>query len=135
METAAVETDAELAARLARLEQEAPITLDDEKMLVTTRALQVRRELRECFGDDATYEPLTTGSEHALGFLRSGRVAAVVTRAPHRLAESGGWRDETVVLPGGTWHDELTGRVHPGGEVRCADVFDRMPVALLVHRP
>jgi (1->4)-alpha-D-glucan 1-alpha-D-glucosylmutase len=125
---------AELAARLARLEQEAPITLDDEKMLVTTRALRIRRELRECFGDRATYEPLSTSTEHAVGFVRTGRVAAVATRAPRRLVDRGGWKDETFTLPEGTWRDELTGRIHAGGEVRCADVLDRMPVALLVAR-
>ncbi len=126
---------ADLADRLERLDREAPITIDDEKMLVTSRALRVRRELRECFGHDATYEPLTTDSEHALGFVRTGRVAALVTRAPRRLADTGGWKDQSVSLPPGTWRDELTGRIHVGdGEVRCADLFARMPVALLVAR-
>jgi (1->4)-alpha-D-glucan 1-alpha-D-glucosylmutase len=124
-----------LAARLDRLDAEPPAGLDDEKMLVTSRALRVRRELREAFGDGATYEPLTASSEHVLGFVRTGTVAAVVTRAPGRLADAGGWKEETVTLPEGTWHDELTGRSHAGGgPVRCADLFAQMPVALLVNR-
>ena len=126
---------ARLAERLDRLETEAPDGLDDEKLIVTSRALRVRRELREVFGDDATYEPLAADTEHVVGFVRTGRVAAVVTRAPRRLADRGGWKDETVMLPAGTWRDELTGREHAGGgEVRCADLFDRLPVALLVAR-
>lgn len=123
-----------LVERLGRLETEAPGDLDDEKMLVTSRALRVRRELRDAFGDDATYQPLATDTEHAVGFLRSGRVAAVATRAPRRLADAGGWSDQSVTLPEGRWRDELTGREVPGGEVRCADLLDRLPVALLVDR-
>jgi (1->4)-alpha-D-glucan 1-alpha-D-glucosylmutase len=124
-----------LEDRLARLEEEAPISLDDEKLLVTSRALRVRRELRDCFGDASGYEPLATGTEHAVGFVRGGRVAAVVTRTPRRLVDRGGWKDETVALPAGTWRDDLTGRIYDGGrDVSCADLFDRLPVALLVAR-
>ncbi len=124
-----------LEDRLARLDREPPITLDDEKLLVTSRALRVRRELRDCFGDHATYEPLSTGTEHALGFVRTGQVACVVTRAPRRLVDDGGWKDQTVTLPEGTWRDELTGALFAGGqEVRCADVFAQLPVSLLVAR-
>ena len=130
------------ARRLAALDGEGafdpgrgdPLDLDDEKLLVTSRALRVRRELAVCFGDKATYEPLSTSTEHALGFLRGGTVACVVTRAPLRLRESGGWREETVTLPDGTWRDELTGAVFGGGPLCCADVLARLPVALLVSR-
>jgi (1->4)-alpha-D-glucan 1-alpha-D-glucosylmutase len=124
-----------LADRLHRLTEQPPLSLDDEKMLVTSRALRLRRELRACFGDHATYRPLTTSTEHALGFVRTGRVAPVVTRAPRRLLDAGGWKDQTVTLPPGTWRDELTGLVHAGErEVLCADVFAQLPVALLVAR-
>jgi (1->4)-alpha-D-glucan 1-alpha-D-glucosylmutase len=124
-----------LEDRLARLEKESPISLADEKMLVTSRALRVRRELRECFGDHATYEPLATNPEHAVGFVRSGRVACVVTRAQRRLVDSGGWSDQSVTLPAGTWRDDLTGRVLEGGrDVTCAELFGQLPVALLVAR-
>ena len=124
-----------LQDRLARLDSSPPEGLDDEKLLVTSRALRVRRELRDAFGDEATYEPLETSTEHATGFVRSGRVAAVVTRAPRRLQDAGGWDDETVDLPEGEWRDELTGRLHLGGPVRCVDLFAEVPVALLASRP
>jgi maltooligosyltrehalose synthase len=39
-----------------------------------------------------------------------------------------------VLLPEGDWADRLTGRVHVGGEVACADLFATRPVALLVRR-
>ena len=120
--------------RLADIDRGGPVDLDDEKLLVTSRALRVRRELAPCFGDKASYEPMATSSEHALGFVRTGAVAAVVTRAPRRLVESGGWNDETVTLPEGTWRDELTGALFGGGSVKCAVLFDQLPVSLLVNR-
>ena len=118
--------------RLRRLSEQEPADLDDEKLLVTSRALALRRQLPDVFGDRATYEPLATSTEHAFGFVRTGRVATVVTRAPRRLADSGGWTDQTVTLPDGAWHDALTGTVHDGGDVACAELFVRYPVALLV---
>jgi len=133
-----------LEQRLIELELElgAPRDLDDEKVLVTSRALRVRRELAQCFGDSGTYEPLSSSTghtrqharQHALGFVRGGRVACVVTRAPRRLADAGGWGDAAVTLPEGTWRDELTGSVFEAGDVRCADLFHAMPVTLLVSR-
>jgi (1->4)-alpha-D-glucan 1-alpha-D-glucosylmutase len=125
---------ASLQDRLTRLETEPPLNLDDEKLLVTSRALRTRRALREAFGDDAGYEPLTTSTEHALGFVRSGRVACAVTRAPRRLHEAGGWGGHTVSLPVGGWRDELTGRFYDNqrGELPCAELFGQLPVALLI---
>jgi (1->4)-alpha-D-glucan 1-alpha-D-glucosylmutase len=123
-----------LHARLDRVEKQAPESLDDEKLLLTTTALRLRRELRDVLGDGATYDPLPTDTEHALGYVRSGRVVCLVTRAPKRLESRGGWSEETVTLPDGDWHDELTGVTHRGGRVRCADLLTTMPVALLVAR-
>jgi (1->4)-alpha-D-glucan 1-alpha-D-glucosylmutase len=120
--------------RLAELDEGPAADLDDEKLLVTTRALAVRRELRDCFGDNGAYEPLQTSTGHALGFVRGGRVAGLAVRAPARLLAGGGWTDETVTLPAGGWRDELTGAMHGGGVVRCADLFAAIPAALLVNR-
>jgi (1->4)-alpha-D-glucan 1-alpha-D-glucosylmutase len=117
--------------RLARLREHPPADLDDEKLLVTTKALHLRRELREAFGDAGTYEPLRITSRHAVGFLRGGEVAVLVTRATQRLDAMGGWRDATAVLPDGLWRDELTETLHEGGENSCTDLFGAYPVALL----
>ncbi len=126
---------AQRAARLARLDAGEPARdLDDEKLLVTSRALRLRRRDPEVFGAGATYEPLVSSSEHVLGFLRSGRVATITTRAPRRLADGGGWQGASVTLPEGTWRDELTGREHPGGVVLVAVLLAQRPVALLVRR-
>ena len=118
-------------ARLAHVQHDRPRDLSDEKLLVTHKALMLRRELREAFADRSTYTPLRGTSRHLVGFVRGGEVAVLATRAPRRLDAFGGWRDATFTLPEGLWRDELTGGLH-GGEVnRCADVLADYPVALL----
>jgi len=117
--------------RLDRLREEGPRDLDDEKLLVTHRALLLRKELRESFGEQGDYRPLTGSSRHVAGFVRGGEVAVLVTRAPQRLDAGGGWGENSVDLPDGLWRDELTASMYGGGENRCADLFADYPVALL----
>jgi len=105
--------------------------LDEEKLLVTIRALALRKELGHCFGDAGDYRPVESSSRHAVGFTRGDEVAVLVTRALQRLDAAGGWGDHHVVLPDGLWRDELTGDLHEGGRLRCSDALETMPVALL----
>jgi (1->4)-alpha-D-glucan 1-alpha-D-glucosylmutase len=115
----------------------ADLDLDQEKLLVTSRALRLRRARPEAFGESGSYHPLPASTEHALGFTRGGQVACVVTRAPGRLSADGGWGATTVSLPPGAWSDVLTGAEVGGpgsGPVACADLFAVLPVALLVRR-
>lgn len=127
----------DLQHSLARLDAGEPAdTLAAEKLLVSSAALRLRRERPEAFDVAGLYVPLTTTTEHAIGFIRAASVATVVTRAPHRLAREGGFGDARVVLPTGTWTDRLTGRqvqVPATGEVLVADVLTERPVALLVR--
>ncbi|HET7279936.1 MAG TPA: malto-oligosyltrehalose synthase [Dermatophilaceae bacterium] len=116
-----------------------PEDLSDEKLLVTSLALELRRAHPEWFiGTSATYEAVPTSSQHALALARgdgSGpAVVAVATRFPHRLEQSGGWADHTLDLPSGQWRDLFSrnGSRFAGG-VRLADVFADLPVALLVR--
>jgi (1->4)-alpha-D-glucan 1-alpha-D-glucosylmutase len=118
-------------ARLEHLRDHAPRDLDDEKLLVTHRALTLRRELRECFGDLGDYQPLVGTSRHLVGFIRGGEVATLVTRAPKRLEVTGGWGASTVLLPEGLWRDELTGSLYGGADNLLDDVFADYPVALM----
>jgi (1->4)-alpha-D-glucan 1-alpha-D-glucosylmutase len=124
---------------LADLDAGSPLgALDEEKLLVTSRALRLRRRLPVTFGERGTYAPVQTSTEHATGFVRGDRhtgsdtVVCVVTRAPARLAATGGWADDDrVTLPPGRWTDVLTGAEHHGGETRCGELFGALPVALL----
>ncbi|REE98350.1 malto-oligosyltrehalose synthase [Thermomonospora umbrina] len=112
-------------ARLTRLDAgEPPRDLDDEKLLVTSRALRARRP--------GPYEPLNaTGpaAEHALAF-RCGETVTVVTRLPVGLERGGGWHDTALALDGGPWRDVLTGVLHH--DLRLNALLARLPVALLV---
>lgn len=121
--------------RMERLDAgAAPADLDDEKLLVTMRALRLRREHPGWFASPgATYEALPSGSVHAIGMLRAGRVAAVATRLPVGLERGGGWGGGGIALPAGRWRDVLTGHAVDGGVVPLEHVLQHMPVALLVR--
>jgi (1->4)-alpha-D-glucan 1-alpha-D-glucosylmutase len=126
-----VDLDARSAA-LTRLDAgAAPKSLDEEKALVTSRALRLRREHPEWFGPDATYSPRDT-PEHAIGFLRSDSVLTVATRLSVALERTGGFGDAAFSLPPGTWTDVLTDR-QLSGVVRYAELLTDLPVALLVR--
>lgn len=127
-----------LADLLDRLEREGPTGLDAEKLLVTSRALAVRRERPEAFvGESAGYRAVPCSTGNAFAFARTAggdpTVVTVVTRLALALNRLGGWADHTVVLPDGEWEDRLTGRRLPGGTVALAHLLDGLPVALLVR--
>jgi (1->4)-alpha-D-glucan 1-alpha-D-glucosylmutase len=123
------------ALRRRRLEEldagRLPRDLDDEKLLVVSRALRLRRDRPGWFGADATYDPIDCGTPHALAFARASRVVTVVSRLTCGLRE--GWGDAAVRLPGGEWRDVLTGREY-AGEPLLADLLAALPVALLVSQ-
>ncbi|SHH82472.1 malto-oligosyltrehalose synthase [Streptomyces sp. 3214.6] len=108
------------------------------KDAVTAAALRLRRRRPDAFGERATYEPLPAegaAAEHCLAFARSGRVVTAVTRLSLRLAGTGGWRETRLTLPPGRWVDVLAEEREPAraftGHARVADLFERLPVALL----
>ncbi|MEV7084634.1 malto-oligosyltrehalose synthase [Streptomyces sp. NPDC093085] len=105
----------------------------DDRTVVTTAALRLRRERPEVFAESGTYTPLRAAgpaAAHALAFVRTGAVVTVATRLPFGLERAGGWRTTELALPPGRWRDVLTGR-ETEGTVRLAELLDRMPVALL----
>ncbi|MFC3574650.1 malto-oligosyltrehalose synthase [Streptomyces yaanensis] len=112
----------------------APQEAASEKADLTGAALRLRRRRPEVFGESATYEPLTAegpGAAHCVAFVRSGEVLTAVTRLSLRLAEEGGWGDTSLTLPTGRWADVLAPGREFEGHARVADLFARLPVALL----
>jgi (1->4)-alpha-D-glucan 1-alpha-D-glucosylmutase len=100
------------------------------KLLVTSRALRLRRDQPELF---TRYVPLTVvgdAAEHLVAFDRGGAVT-LATRLPVGLQRRGGWGDTTVLLPGRDTTDWITGSTYAGGELPVADLLARYPVALL----
>jgi (1->4)-alpha-D-glucan 1-alpha-D-glucosylmutase len=119
--------------------------LDAAKLLVTARALRLRRDHADWFTAD--YQPLAaTGAAaaHVLAFCRGGRAITVATRIPAELRRLGGWRDTAIALPPGRWRDVLTGTEYSSpscrygeqddGRIMLADLTRRLPVALLAQQ-
>ncbi len=100
------------------------------KLLVTSRALRLRRDHPEWF---SRYLPVpVTGAraEHAIAVDR-GEVIVAATRLPVGLEAGGGWGDTTLTAPARRWVDELTGAIFEGPSIALAELFERYPVALL----
>lgn len=100
------------------------------KVLVTSRALRLRRDRPELFTGYRGMRAEGPAAEHLLAFDRGGAIT-VATRLPHGLVEEGGWRGTVVDLGSRTFRDAFTGRTHRG-RAALADVLERYPVALLV---
>ena len=109
------------------------VGLDAEKLLVTSRALWLRRDHPDWFA--GSYTPLASegpAAEHAVAFLRGGHAVTVVTRLPAGLRRRGGWADTALPLPELHWRDVLTGIRHAGLRPPLAELTRRLPVALLI---
>lgn len=111
-----------------------PIGPDGEaKLLVTSRALRLRRDHPELF---TRYVPLTAlgpAATHVVAFDRGGAIT-VATRLPYGLQHGRGWADTSLELPGGEYRDVFTNRAVNTNEthrIRVADLLDIYPVALL----
>ena len=101
------------------------------KLLVTSRALRVRRDRPELF---SRYTPLTAlgpGARHVVAFDRGG-LQAVATRLPAGLEMLGGWQDTVLLRTAMPAVDVLTRRRYTGGEILLAELLSTYPVALLV---
>ena len=125
-------------AALAALDAgERPASYTDEtaKLLVTSRALRLRRDRPELF---TGYRPVAaTGpaAGHLVCFDRGTAADAgaltLATRLPRGLELQGGWRDTAVDLAV-DMADELTGNTFRAGPVPLAEILRDYPVALLV---
>ncbi|MFD8519190.1 malto-oligosyltrehalose synthase [Streptomyces capillispiralis] len=108
------------------------------KETVTRAALGLRARRPEVFGDRASYAPLAAegpAAAHCTAFVRSGEVLTAVTRLSLRLARAGGWRGTRLPLPPGRWTDVLEPGREFTGHADAADLFARLPVALLERVP
>jgi len=112
-----------------------PRGLKAEKLLVTSRALRLRRDRPESFGADGTYEPVDLDTEHAVAFRRGGTVITVVTRLAVGLERAGGFSLAALPLQPGRWTDVLSDRVYQAASepIPLAELLDPLPVALLVR--
>jgi len=101
------------------------------KLWLTLQSLRLRKQQPECFGAEASYEPLPASgkyADHVVAFVRSGKVAAISHRWLRRRA--GAWEGTTIALPAGEWQSCLSGE-HFSGEVAMEQIFASFPAALL----
>jgi (1->4)-alpha-D-glucan 1-alpha-D-glucosylmutase len=121
---------------LAALDAGAQAPIDETgvaKLLVTSRALRLRRDRPELFTRYAALPAIGEASRHVVAFDRGGAVT-VATRLPVHLAAFGGWGDTSVPLPGHPVVDVITGREFEGGAISVAELLSAYPVALLAPR-
>ncbi|MGZ8805063.1 MAG: malto-oligosyltrehalose synthase [Microbacterium sp.] len=101
------------------------------KLLVTSRALRLRRDRPDLF---TRYTPMTVvgaASDHAIAFDRGGALT-VATRLPVGLRTRGGWGDTVLLRHSGPTTDALTGRRFEGSTIALAELLAAYPVALLI---
>ncbi|MEO8221167.1 MAG: malto-oligosyltrehalose synthase [Specibacter sp.] len=107
----------------------------ETKLLVTSRALRLRRDKPQLFSGYQGFEAAGTAAEHLIAFSRSGSAGAgamtLATRLPHGLEQKGGWKQTRITLDAGMV-DELTGASFGPGEVLVGQILGAYPVALLV---
>jgi (1->4)-alpha-D-glucan 1-alpha-D-glucosylmutase len=130
----------DFAARRAALdaldagEQPASYLTDEAKLLVTSRALRLRRDRPELF---AGYTPVAaTGpaAGHLIVFDRGDSKPGAITlatRLPRGLEQRGGWQDTAIRLSA-AMTDQLSGKSFGPGTVEVGDILRDYPVALLV---
>jgi (1->4)-alpha-D-glucan 1-alpha-D-glucosylmutase len=127
-----------LLAELPNLEVQEVMRRSDEglpKLWTIHHALRTRRAHSGAFGDSGTYTPIIASgprSDHALSFLRGGKVVVLVPLLPLKLADD--WAGTAIEMPPGDWENVLSGSEVGGGRVNIADLLRTFPVALLVKR-
>lgn len=128
----------ERRAALAALDagdRPASYTDDAAKLLVTSRALRLRRDRPELFTGYLPVAATGAAAGHLVGFDRGGEAGpgatTLATRLPRGLELQGGWRDTAIHLEA-TMTDELTGATFGPGAVDVAAILASYPVALLV---
>jgi (1->4)-alpha-D-glucan 1-alpha-D-glucosylmutase len=113
-----------------------------DKLVVTTRALRLRRDNPGWFAA-GSYTPLRAegpAAGHVIAFARGGNAVTIATRLPAGLRRRGGWAGTALALPAAPgrpaagWTDVLTGAEHKEPRPTLAALTRRLPVALLTPR-
>ena len=102
------------------------------KLWLIRRTLRLREPRPDLFDVNAGYEPLVPRGHaggHVVAFQRGDNLITVVPRLVIGLKDD--WRDTTIDIPAGNWHNELTGETIPPGPALLRDLLRRFPVALL----
>ena len=118
----------------------APRNLDEDKLFLTSRLARLRASRPNTFvGPRSGYRTIPVTTSFAFAYTRLldevPDVVVIVRRLSRRLEQLGGWREESVVLPEGTWEDVLHGSTVEGGHQPLAEVVGDAPVVVLAKIP
>ena len=120
-------------------------TTDDlNRAVLIGRLLRLRRDLPQCFGPDASYEPLAPLGEHSGHVIAFERrhgpdlgVVVVVVRQPVGLGpDHRAWRPTTVPLAPGSWRnvlDDQAPTIVGPVDVDITSLIARFPAAVLIR--
>ena len=122
---------ADLDAAAARGDLPAVDATAAAKLLVTSRALRLRRDRPELFTRYTPMEVVGPAAAHAIAFDRGGALT-VATRLPVGLQRRGGWGETVLLRHAGPTTDALTGRMFAGSSTRLDELLATYPVALLI---
>lgn len=100
------------------------------KLLVTTRALRLRRDRPGLFTRYLEVAAVGEAAHHVVAFDRGGAVT-VATRLPVGLERRGGWGDTQLLLPGRPVVDMISDKIYDGGPMKLGLLLEEYPVALL----
>ncbi len=113
--------------------------LDADKLLITSRALRLRRDHPDWFAGTVR----AAGRQRARPPGMCWRSPAAARRSPWPpgcpvgLRDRGGWAGTVLPMPAvpagsAGWRDALTGTVHPGPRLSLEQLTRQLPVALLI---
>jgi (1->4)-alpha-D-glucan 1-alpha-D-glucosylmutase len=101
------------------------------KLLITSRALRLRRDRPELFSDYTSLVAFGSAAEHAIAFDRGGAIS-LATRLSVGLTRHGGWANTRISTSYSRLRDEITGREYNGPLILLSEALSLYPVALLV---
>ena len=114
----------------------APRSLDEDKLFLTSRLTRLRAARPHTFvGPRSGYRTIPVTTSFAFAYTRLldelPDVVVIVRRLSRRLEQLGGWREESIVLPEGTWEHVLRHGTVEGGNRPLAEVVGDDPVVVL----
>ncbi|WCA41888.1 malto-oligosyltrehalose synthase [Actinomyces oris] len=128
-----------LISALERLDSgAAPRSLDEDKLFLTSRLARLRAARPHTFvGPRSGYRTIPVTTSFAFAYTRLldeiPDVVVIVRRLSRRLEQLGGWREESIVLPEGTWEHVLRTGTVEGGSRPLAEVVGDDAVVVLAR--
>jgi (1->4)-alpha-D-glucan 1-alpha-D-glucosylmutase len=116
-----------VAQVMDRMDEGAP------KLWLIHRALALRNQHPEWFSAQAEYVPVAVDGSYAEQIIAYRRGEAVLSVVPRWTHANAGWGDTSLILPAGTWRNQLTDEVFKGGKTLISDLLALFPVALLTR--